>query len=103
MPDGQKWTTYFIYFFILSSIYFTVYRGGGVSNSLITEKTILFQGSKGSNIFQGGGVLIIISKEAHITCDFPGGWGAGPPIPPLDPHMQKLQFRSVYSSGAHLL
>ena len=56
--------------------------GGGGSNGLITEKTILFQGSKGSNIFQGGGgVLIIISKEAHITCDFPGGWGAGPPIP----------------------
>ena len=54
MPDGQKWTTYFI-FFILSSIYFTVYRGGGGSNSLITEKTILFQGSKGSNIFQGDG------------------------------------------------
>ena len=44
-----------VFYFIFSSTYFTVYRGGGGSNGLITEKTILFQGSKGSNIFQGGG------------------------------------------------
>ena len=36
----------------------------------------------GSNFFQGVGV----SKETHITCDFPGGGGggSGPPNPPLD-------------------
>ena len=45
------------------------------SNGFITE------GTRGSNFFQGVGV----SKETHITCDFPGG--AGPPNPPLDPHV----------------
>ena len=43
----------------------------------------------GSNFFQGGGggVQVLISIGIHITCDFPGGWGSGPRIPPLDPHM----------------
>ena len=27
-----------------------------------------------------------MSKETHITCDFPGG-GSGTPNPPLDPHV----------------
>ena len=49
------------------------------------------------HIFQGvhllpGGVLMLISLETHITitCDFPGG--SGPPIPPLDPHMDNVAF-----------
>ena len=29
----------------------------------------------------GGGVQILISIEPHITCDFPGGGGSGPPVP----------------------
>ena len=72
MPDGQEWTTYFFIIFILSSTYFTVYRRG--SNGFITEKTILFQGSREGLTFLKGGVqlfpgvvLIIISKETHIT------------------------------------
>ena len=41
--------------------------------------------------FQGGstfsrGIQMLISIEAHITCDFPGG-GSRPHISPLDPHM----------------
>ena len=48
------------------------------SNGFITE------GRRGSNFFQGVGV----SRETHITCDFPGGGGgSGPPNPPLDPHV----------------
>ena len=31
---------------------------------------------------------MLISIETHITCDFPGGGGSGPPIPSLDPHRQ---------------
>ena len=50
------------------------------------------------HIFQGGvllfpgGVQMLISIETHITitCDFPGG--SGPPIPPLDPHMDNVAF-----------
>ena len=34
----------------------------------------------GGNVFQGGGVQMLISIETHITGDFPGGW-SGPPIP----------------------
>ena len=35
---------------------------------------------------RGGGVQLLpgeggVSKEAHITCDFPGGGGSGPPNP----------------------
>ena len=30
---------------------------------------------------------MLISIEPHITCDFPGG--SGPPIPPLDPHINR--------------
>ena len=57
------------------------------SNGFITEKTILFQGSRGrgSSFFPGrGGVQMLISIEPHITCDFPRGGGGGgvqTPIP----------------------
>ena len=56
------------------------------SNDFITEKTILFQGTRGgSTFFRGGGgsnffqrgVQMLISIETHITCDFLGGWGSG--------------------------
>ena len=45
----------------------------------------IFQG--GSNFSRCGGPI-----ESHITitCDFPGG--SGPPIPPLDPHMDIVAF-----------
>ena len=45
----------------------------------------------GSNIFQeggfqlfpgGGGSNCLFPIETHITCDFPGGAGSGPPVPP---------------------
>ena len=51
-----------------------MYRRG--SNGFITEKTILFQGSRGGPTFSrlgGGGVQILISIEPYITCDLPGG------------------------------
>ena len=45
---------------------------------------------RGSNIFQGGGGSnCLIPIETHITCDFPGGAGSGPPVPTLDPHLHK--------------
>ena len=69
------------------------------SNAFITEKTILFQGSRGVQHFpvggggpassRGGGVQILISIESNITCDFPGG-GSGPPLPPMDPHINTV-------------
>ena len=32
-----------------------------------------------------------IETHITITCNFPGGW-SGPPIPPLDPHMDIVAF-----------
>ena len=55
------------------------------SNGFITEKTILFKGSRGPTFLRGGGsrVQVLISIETHITCDFSwGGGGSGPPITP---------------------
>ena len=54
------------------NLFFSLQSG---SNGFITE------GRRGSNFFQGMGV----SKETHITCDFP--WGVRTPNPPLDPHV----------------
>ena len=46
--------------FLVINLFYSLQRG---SNGFITE------GRRGSNFFQGVGV----SKETHITCDFPGG------------------------------
>ena len=62
---------------------------------VISKKSIIFQGFRGSNIFQGGGptfsggggggggggVQVLISIETHITCDFTGK-GVRNPYPP---------------------
>ena len=57
---------------------------------VISKKSIIFQGFRGSNIFQGGGggptfsrggVQVLISIETHITCDFTGE-GVRNPYPP---------------------
>ena len=74
--------------FLLPNLFYSLQRG---SNGFITEKTILFQGSRGGPTFSrgggggGGGVQMLISIETHIPCDFPGE--SETPIPPLDPHM----------------
>ena len=66
-PDGQKtvWTM-----FLVINLFYSLQSG---SNGFITE---------GVQLLQGVGV----SKETHITCDFPGG-GSRPPNFPLDPHV----------------
>ena len=48
----------------------------------------IFQGGGGPTFSRGGDPI-----ETHITitCDFPGV--SGPPIPPLDPHMDIVAFR----------
>ena len=58
--------------YLVINLFYSLQSG---SNGFITE------GRRGSNFFQGVGV----SKETHITCDFPGG--SGHPTPPLDPHV----------------
>ena len=69
-PNGQKtfWTMFFSHQLILQ---FTEWI-----------QWFYYRGEEGVQLFQGLGV----SKETHITCDFPGV-GSGPPNPPLDPHV----------------
>ena len=57
--------------FLVINLFYSLQSG---SYGFITE------GRRGSNFFQGVGV----SKETHITCDFPGGGGGvRTPTPPL--------------------
>ena len=65
-PDGQK--TVWTMFFLVINLFYNLQSG---SNGFITE------GRRGSNFFQGVGV----SKETHITCDFPGRGGPDPLTP----------------------
>ena len=45
-----------------------------------------FPGGGGVQLFPGGGggFQMLISKETHTTCDFPGGWGVRPLSPWID-------------------
>ena len=66
-------------FLLVLNLFYSLQRG---SNDFITEKAILFKGSRGPTFLGGGGsrVQVLISIETHITCDFPGG--SGHPITP---------------------
>ena len=69
-------TTLFFFVFFLSSAYSSEVKW------LISKKTIIFQGSRGVQLFPGGGgggSNCLFPIETHITCDFPGG--SGPPVP----------------------
>ena len=79
--DNMRGSRNFCQFYLVLSLFYNLQRG---SNSFIAEKTILilYQGSRRSIIFQGGGVQLfpgggvqmLISIETHIrTCYFPGG------------------------------
>ena len=56
--------------FLVINLFYSLQSG---SNGFITE------GRRESNFFQGLGV----SKETHITCDFPGGGGGSDTLTPL--------------------
>ena len=79
-PTARKQSEGFLFFLVLNLFY----SSQRVSNGFITEKTILFQGSRGSPTFSRGGevgVQMLISIETHITCDFPSGvWAPYPPL-----------------------
>ena len=82
---------------------------GGVQWFYYRENYTFPRIQRGSNIFRGEGVQCLPGKgiqmliyiEPHTTCDFPGG--SRPPIPPLDPHMNrgavKLIEKGVWICG----
>ena len=65
------------------NLFYSLQRG---SSGFITEKTILFQGSRGGSTFSRAvqlfpvGVQMLISIETHNTCDLPGGSGSPTPL-----------------------
>ena len=85
-------TTFFFCFFFLSSAYSSEVKW------LISKKTIIFQGSRGVQLFPGGGGSnCLFPIETHITCDFPGGPDLLSPPPPLDPHLYNNNLSNLSS------
>ena len=88
-PDGQRtvWTFFLFLFRPQHILQFTE----GIQ-WFYNRENYIFDGSRGGQTFQGGSNFfhcgqMLISIETHITGDFPGGGGSGPPIPLLDPHL----------------
>ena len=63
---------------------------------VLLQRKLYFSKDRGGQTFLGGGggggesrvqVLMLISIETHITCDFRGGGGPEPQSLPLDPNM----------------
>ena len=85
-PNVQKTVSTTFFFCLLFCPQLSLQRG---SNGFITEKTILFKGSRGGPTFSRGvqlspgGIQMLISIETYITCDFPGGGGGPDPLSPL--------------------
>ena len=78
----KKSSDFFFFFFFLGLSLF--YR----SQMVNFKESIIFQGSRGVQLFPGGGGSnCLFPIETHITCDFPGGRGPYPLSPPLDPHL----------------
>ena len=90
--------------FILSSAYFTVYRGGPMVLLLGKLYFYFTKDPEGVHYFPGGvklcpggEVQMLISLETHIrTCYFPGG--VRTPYAPLDPHMGNVIITGRYLS-----
>ena len=90
-PDSQKtvWTTFFFVFLVLN-LFYSLQRG---SKCFITEKTILFQGSRGGPTFSrggGGGQLFFYGRsnanfyrKPYNFCFSRGGGGVQTPYRPL--------------------
>ena len=82
-----------VFCFLVLSLFYSFTEG---VQWLFQRKLLFLRFQRGSNFSRGGGnffhggggVQWVISIETHKTCDFLGGGGGGPHIPPLDPHMQ---------------
>ena len=93
--DGQR---IFFYFHFVPNLFYSLSRGSTTFPRI--QRGLTFSRRGGGPTFSregGGGVLIIISKETHITCDFLGGGGVRTPYPPSGSAHAKFQFRSVLS------
>ena len=65
------------------NVQYTLNSGPGLMNRQVEQGSCA---DPGIFVRRGGGGGGGVSKETHITCDFPGR-GSGPANPPLDPHV----------------
>ena len=96
--DNMLGSRNFCQFYLVLSLFYSLQRG---SEDFIAEKTILilYQGSRGVQLFPGGGVPMLISIETHIrTYYFPRGGGCADPHLPLDTHMGNVIISGQYLS-----
>ena len=85
-------TTFFFFFFFFSPQLILQRSNGQFQRNLsffkVPEGVQHFPW--GVQLFPGGSNCLF-PIEPHITCDFPGGGGSGPPVPPpLDLHLKKM-------------
>ena len=73
-------------FILVLNLFYSLQRG---SNGLITEKALLFQGSRGGPTFSRGGVQLFPGGKCILLAIFQGGTDPLSP-PPLDQHMAML-------------
>ena len=90
----KKALTRFFFFFFFFSPQLILQKSNGQFQRILS----LFKVPEGVQHFPGGVYLFpggpncLFPIETHITCDFPGGGGSGPPVPPLDPHLHQTKI-----------
>ena len=90
--DKKIFDNVFFFVFFLSSAYSSEVKW------LISKKTIIFQGSRGSNFFQGGGgVQLLIPYRNPYNLWFSRGVRTPCPPPPLDPHLYNNNLSNLSS------
>ena len=80
-PDKKSSDNVFLFFFFFFFVLSLFYRRQMVN----CKENYHFSRFQGVQLFPGGGgggSNCLFPIETHITCDFPGGDGSGPPVPP---------------------
>ena len=109
--DNVFFFFFFIFFYFSPQLILQKSNGQFQRNRSFSGSNIFQGGGGGGPTFSrgGGGSNCLFPIETHLTCDFPGGGGgSGPPVPPLDPHLEKLQkgtfwHRSDWSNCSSLM
>ena len=91
----KKALTFFFFFFFSPQLILQK------SNGQFQRNLSFFKVPEGVQHFPGGvqlfpgGSNCLFPIETHITCNFPGGGGSGPPVPPSGSALEMLASGSV--------
>ena len=83
-PDKKSSDNVLFFFFFLFSPQLILQKSNGQFHfSRFQRGSNIIQGGGGGGVqLLPGGSNCLFPIETHITCDFPGGGGSGPPVPP---------------------